>query len=223
MTEGEIISAVLEAENLVIDLGAYRKSISFSLEAGSVVWIGGVSGSGKTSLLRTLARLQAPVSGEMRLEGKSWKLVPPEKWRTRVLYAHQKPVMFQASVASNLNMPFSLHCRHGNRLDLEKARIMLAELQIANLRDILDRDALTLSVGESARVALVRCLLVNPAVLLLDEITASLDADSRDAALGLLKRWVASQPRAIVGVSHDEHVKQMLPGPEILLSEPMVS
>jgi putative ABC transport system ATP-binding protein len=211
---------ILEADNLVVDLGAYRKSISFSLEAGSVVWIGGVSGSGKTSLLRTLARLQAPISGEMRLEGKPWKLIPPEEWRMKVLYAHQKPVMFQGSVASNLNIPFDLHLRHGRRLDLDEARRMLSELQIANPHEILGRDALTLSVGESSRVALVRSLLVNPTVLLLDEITASLDADSRDAALTLLKRWVCSQSRAIVGASHDEHVKQALPGPEVLLSEP---
>ncbi len=215
----ETTPPILQVKNLVIDLGAYRKSISFSLEVGSVVWIGGISGSGKTSLLRTLARLQPPAGGEMLLEGESWKAIPPAKWRQRVLYVNQKPVMFQGSVASNLSIPFTLHCRHGSRPNLVEARDMLSELLIANPHEILEREALTLSVGESSRVALVRSILVNPAIILLDEVTASLDADSKDAALSLLKRWLASEQRAIVGVSHDERVKQVLPGVEKPLSE----
>ena len=66
-------------------------------------------------------------------------------------------------------------------------------------------------------MALVRSLLVNPEVLLIDEITAALDSESRGEVVSLLNEWLASRRRGIVGVSHDDNVKQALNGREIHL------
>jgi putative ABC transport system ATP-binding protein len=68
----------------------------------------------------------------------------------------------------------------------------------------LEQSAKTLSGGEAARMALIRALLLEPEVLLLDEPTAYLDEDNRQHLLTLLKYWVAEKSRAIVMVSHNE-------------------
>ena len=78
----------------------------------------------------------------------------------------------------------------------------LKTLQLPN--GILTQSAKTLSGGEAARIALIRSLLLEPQVLLLDEPTAYLDEENRSHLLALLKDWMAEKSRAIVMVSHNE-------------------
>ena len=128
---------------------------------------------------------------------------------------HQKPVLIEGTVLSNLQRAFGFRGSNTVRPDM---RVVAEELSSLLLPEkILDRDALTLSVGEAARVALVRAMLIRPQVLLLDELTAALDSNSRDAVISLLKTWLDSHDRGIIGVTHDEVLKQLLPGEEIML------
>jgi len=153
----------------------------------------------------------------MRLEGVSYQAVPAATWRARAAYLHQKPVMFPGSVMANLQRAFTFRGRDKATGDLDPARRRLDRLMLPP--DILNRDALTLSVGEGARVALVRSLLVDPLVLLLDEPTAALDSAARDRLASLLAEWVSSGNRGIIGVSHDEEFIMRLPGKRISLSD----
>ncbi len=101
------------------------------------------------------------------------------------------------------------------KLDMEEATQYLTRLLLPE--EILDRDAMVISVGEASRVALVRALLLNPDILLLDEPTAALDPAGRAAMAQLLSEWVSLPKRGIVGVTHDESVRNLLPGREVLL------
>jgi len=209
-------SPFFEVRDLIFHSGQEPKIVSFTLEPGGSCWITGPSGYGKSTLLRTIARLNLPSGGDMLLEGQSWRNIPAEQWRSRVLYVHQKSVMFRGSVLDNLEKPFTLRNRTAFIPDMRKAEQDLLRLLLP--RDILKRDALTLSVGEASRVVLVRSMLVNPQVLLLDELTAGLDVQSRDATTDLLKEWLSVDGRALVGVSHESAPREALGGYEILLT-----
>ncbi len=192
------------------------RQVTVSLSDHGVIWIKGRSGEGKTTLLRTIARLIPFLEGDLLLEGVSWCRVAAVDWRTRVTYFHQKPVVFPGTVLSNLQRPFSFHSRHRQSLDVERARNLLAELLLPE--DILSRDALTLSVGEASRMALVRGIMTDPQVLLLDEPTAALDPKSGAALASTLQEWVSGGRRGIIAVAHDKEMIQMLPGQEMSLA-----
>lgn len=206
---------ILEVDRLLVTVGSDRGPgvLSFTLAPSNVVWLTGPSGSGKTTLLKSLARLIAHHSGEIRFRGLTREDLPAAQWRSQVLYVHQKAVMFPGTVRSNLSRAFTLSLRHRQEPVIAEARDYLSRLMLPD--DIIERDALVLSVGEAARVALVRALMVRPQILLLDEPTASLDPESREATAELLKEWLASNERGIVAVSHDDVLRTRLPGDEV--------
>jgi len=154
----------------------------------------------------------------MTLQGISWTDIPATTWRTEVVYVHQKPVLFPGNVESNLRRAFSFQGRSRAHPDLAWAGASLSRLLLPE--DVLARDALTLSVGEGCRVALVRALMLDPKVLLLDEPSAALDSKATEAVAGLLQEWIASGVRGIIAAGHDEGMIRLLPGQEITLADP---
>ncbi len=196
---------LLQARDLVVvlpgDSGDIRvlDGVSLELEAGSVTDVVGPSGSGKTTLLRALARLLPDMSGSLVLDGVSAETIPGPEWRAAVALLPQKPAIVEGTVRDNLLRPWSLKVRHGHAAPDDAA--LRAALDRVVLDAALDRDAARLSVGQQARVALVRTLLTHPRVLLLDEPDAALDELSA-AAVSELTREFADKGGAVVRVRH---------------------
>ncbi len=197
---------VLEFKDLYRSLDQRRFFVreSGSLEAGQILSVKGASGSGKSTLLRMLARTIKTESGDVYWRGRHWFSIAPGAWRCGVHYVAQKPVMFGGTVEDNFRLPFTLR----EMKEHTSFSPSLCEQYMRNLGlpgELLKQPAQTLSGGEAARVALIRALMIEPEVLLLDEPGAYLDSNSRTLLVNLLADWVQSKAgRAIVMVSHND-------------------
>lgn len=150
--------------------------LSMQVEEGDWVTIIGKSGSGKSTLLKLIAGLISPTSGHIYYQGQDITDLDPIKLRQSVSYCYQQPVLFGETVADNLNFPFKIRHQQPQHDQL------VASLQSVQLpAEFLTKKITELSGGEKQRVAMIRNLLFHPKVVLLDEVTAGLDEESKQA------------------------------------------
>ncbi|MCK9859446.1 ATP-binding cassette domain-containing protein [Paenibacillus sp. ATY16] len=166
-----------------------------------IVLLGG-SGQGKSTLLRIFSLLEPFDKGDIHLDGQTSAECKPQNWRKKVTYVAQKPVMRSGTVAHNLRTVSELH---NKPFEEELARSYMEAVGLGRMD--WDKQASDLSGGEQQRLALVRSLLLHPELLLLDEITSSLDPASKRAVEKLLMDWAAGQAngleRAYLWITHD--------------------
>jgi putative ABC transport system ATP-binding protein len=151
------------------------KLIDFAVPQGTFVTIIGPSGSGKSTLLRLLNRLRDPDEGVIEYDGK-----PLTNWNVLGLRRHirmvfQAATMLPGTVFDNLATVSQLP--GSTAVTRKQASVMLNRLGLPD--DLLDRDATQLSGGQQARIALGRALIDQPPVVLFDEVTASLDQETK--------------------------------------------
>jgi len=181
---------VLTADGVRFAAGPRTVEVTLRAAGGEVLQVAGHSGSGKTKLLKILARLRAPEAGELHLDGRLAAECDPREWRRDVAYLAQRPVAFPGTVEDNLRLVFGLKIADDEPYDPERAAGLLDQVGLPPER-FLGQDALSLSAGELHRVALVRTLLASPRVLLADEPTASVDPKTSRGLIGHLEAWVA--------------------------------
>jgi tungstate transport system ATP-binding protein len=139
------------------------------VQPGEVLALVGPSGTGKSTLLRLLNFLEPPTAGTLVYRGRSYQdRRVPVAIRRQITTVFQRPVLIRGSVRRNV--AYGLRLR-GRRDDRRVARMLTR----VGLDDLARAQAQRLSGGEMQRVALARALVVEPAVLLLDEPTANLD------------------------------------------------
>jgi putative ABC transport system ATP-binding protein len=173
---------------------------------GDRLALSGPSGSGKSQLLRALALLDPVESGEVLWEGSPVADDDVPRFRSRVIYQQQAPALFEGAVEENLRRPFALGANHDRQFDPQRASRLFAEL---GRSDLESRPTIAdLSGGEQQIIALVRVLLLEPIVLLLDEPTTALDPDTERRVIEVIGSWVneEAEGRALVWVSHDERL-----------------
>ncbi|PAP75828.1 ABC transporter ATP-binding protein [Rubrivirga marina] len=176
------------------------RGLNLDVAPGDRLAVRGPSGAGKTVLLRALAGLDALDEGELLSEGGPVRSLP--RHRAEVAYAAQRPALFDGTVEDNLRAPFALAVRDGQRYDAERARALLARL--GRPADLLGQSVDGLSGGEAQTVGLMRALLTDPTVLLLDEPTAGLDPERAEAVEAVIADALrANARRAAVWTSHD--------------------
>ncbi|MCP4768158.1 MAG: ATP-binding cassette domain-containing protein [Gammaproteobacteria bacterium] len=177
--------------------------------------ITGNNGTGKTTLLRIIAGLEAPDQGKVILDDGA-----PQRWRQQrkrllrsVMYLHQQPYMLAGSLQRNIDYAARL-----NPAIADRASSVAKAIRWAGLEGLEAQAASSLSGGQKQRVALTRARLRNPQILLLDEPTANLDTESRQRTLQMLREFCNSGTAVII-VSHDPDVFGELATHKLLLQD----
>lgn len=192
-----------------------------ALPEGVFAVVRGPSGSGKTTLLRLLNRLEEPISGEIRYLGRRLADWDPPQLRQQVTYLQQTPFIPDLAVRDILLYPFQLGVNRGKippgdeMLGAMMARVHLEEVG-------LDESGAQLSGGQRQRLGLLRAMIAEPRVLLLDEPTASLDRETRivveKMAMDLCRQGVT-----IVMITHDGFVPEQVPVAEVTIQHGQVT
>jgi len=169
------------------------QSVSVELPCRGVTAVAGPSGAGKSSLLRLLNRLDDPVAGTVLWDGADLRSWDPVELRRRVGMVFQRPPVFAGTVLDNLRVA-------SPGLAPEAAAAALDRVGLDP--GLADRTAVDLSGGEAQRMCFARAMLTEPAVLLADEPTSSLDGASR-RTLESLAAALAAGGMPMLWVSHD--------------------
>ncbi|HYX52235.1 MAG TPA: phosphate ABC transporter ATP-binding protein [Candidatus Limnocylindrales bacterium] len=190
---------ILTAEHLTRTVGdrSIVNDISIQVRAGEILGIVGPSGSGKSSFLRLLNRLDEPTSGTVFLRGVDYRQIAPRELRRQVGMVTQRPFLFPGTIAENLG--FGPRQR-GETLSRQECQQLLSRV---GLNGYADRDVANLSGGEAQRVSIARALANSPAVLLLDEPTSALDEDAKAGVEALLREIIRDHNLTCVIVTHD--------------------
>ncbi len=178
--------------------------ISLDVYHGEMLGIVGVSGSGKSSLLRLLNRLDEPTSGTVFLDGQDYRQFSPRELRRRVGMVTQRPFLFPGNVAGNIR--FGPLQRGEVVADEDIARL----LERVGLPGFTAREVANLSGGEQQRVSLARALANRPEILLLDEPTSALDEQAKMGVEQLICSLVKDTSLTCVMVTHErEQARRM--------------
>lgn len=174
------------------------RDVDWKVGAGQVSIVLGPTGSGKTSLLRLLNRLDDPTSGEVRYMGEPIRSMDVGHLRKQVVMVLQQPFLFEGSVLDNVLYGVRLH-----GLDIGVSEITSL---VGIGEDMLEQDSGTLSVGQSQKVSIARAVALKPRVLLLDEPTSGLDPTATLQIESMLSELVSALDLTCVFVTH--HIEQ---------------
>ena len=171
--------------------------ISVRIEVGEVLAVIGPSGSGKSSFLRLLNRLDEPSGGSVLLNGQDYKELEPEELRRRVGMVMQTPYLFPGTVADNVS--YGPRQRGEAFVDAQIAAV----LQRVGLSGFQQHDVSNLSGGEAQRVSIARTLANAPEIILLDEPTSALDENSARDVEDLVLDVIRERQMTCVIVTHN--------------------
>ena len=174
------------------------EGISLSIKEGEHLTITGPSGSGKSSLLKLLAALVSPSSGLIFYQGQDLGDLDPVAYRREVSYCFQQPVLFGQTVRDNVAFPFEIR-----QIPFDQERVLTALARLNLGPEFLEKPIKDLSGGEKQRVALVRNLLFEPKVLLLDEVSSGLDEKTKILLRTFLKD-LHQEGVTLIEVTHDQ-------------------
>jgi ABC-type polar amino acid transport system ATPase subunit len=203
------VAMILQLSGVRLSRGntAVLRGVDFSVARGEIVALMGLSGGGKTTVLRAITALEPFDSGTIEVDGvrldagSAPSRATVAELRRRVGMVFQLHYLFDHLTALQNVTLAPLHVAKASPGDAEKNAVSLLEkLGVAHRRNAFPRE---LSGGEAQRVAIARAMAMNPPLLLMDEPTASLDP-ARRAELGATLRALAAEGRTLVVTTHDD-------------------
>ena len=183
------------------------ESLDLDVEAGTSLALMGPSGSGKTTLLNLIAGIDRPTSGSLRIDGVELASLSRSRlaaWRSEYIgYVFQLYNLVPVLTAyENVELPLLLHTLSRKQ---RHEKVALA-LDLVGLSDRHDHYPRQLSGGQEQRVAIARAIVTDPKIIVADEPTGDLDAQSAASVMQLLKRLNAELGKTLIMVTHDPKV-----------------
>lgn len=175
------------------------QEINLSIDAQEWVTLSGPSGGGKSTLVRLIASLLSPTSGTLLFDGQSVEDYDPIAYRRRVSYSFQQPTLFGQTVRDNLSFPYQIR-----QLSFDEERAVSGLEYVGLSASDLDKGVNDLSGGQRQRVALLRNVMIYPEVLILDEVTAGLDAENKAFVWSLVEHFNQDDNLTIIAITHDQ-------------------
>lgn len=181
------------------------KSIDLVIKPGELVALLGPSGCGKTTILKMIAGLHSITGGSVLFNGDDMAGVKPEK--RGVVMVYQNYLLFPYMTIED-NVAFGLRMRHVDKkiIKEEVAKFM----KLVQLEGLEKRKPSELSGGQQQRVALIRALIIEPQILLLDEPLSNLDTHLRDEMRELILRIQRELKLTTIFVTHDQEEAVLL-------------
>ncbi|MEQ6388093.1 phosphate ABC transporter ATP-binding protein [Bacillaceae bacterium S4-13-58] len=174
------------------------KDIKGSIPEGKITTLVGPSGAGKTTVFRLCNALISPTSGEIFIKGRNIDSYDPVDLRRRVGLALQSATMISGTVWKNLALPLTLQ---GKKLPEDEGKKLLTLVGLEE--KFLNHDVKDLSGGQRQKVSIARTLVNKPEVLLLDEITSSLDRVSQQDIEELIVKINQDHGTTIAWITHN--------------------
>ncbi len=174
------------------------RNVRLEIPEGGKVVLSGETGSGKTSLMHTLNRMNMGWDGKVRFKGEDIRDLNPMELRHRVIEVMQEPFLGRGKVREAIRIPFQFKINRSREIDPDRLKLLLHSFSLQE--SILDQSVDKLSGGEKQRIAMVRAMMLNPEVLLLDEPSSALDREISKRVLDfMLNKCSAS----VLCISHD--------------------
>jgi phospholipid/cholesterol/gamma-HCH transport system ATP-binding protein len=195
-------------------------SVSVVIPGNRSTVIMGPSGSGKSMLLKVAAAVIPPDSGRVLLHGKNLQRLSQKELlefrRTSGFMFQDAALWANKTIFDNLALPIQFH--FPNRSPEEIERRIRRLLQSMNLLDSLNLRPAALSEGEQKIVSFLRAIVLEPAILFLDEPTPSIDHQLLEKMLGMI-RGLKDKGCTIIAVTHDAHLTSMIANHLIILKD----
>jgi iron complex transport system ATP-binding protein len=180
------------------------EGLNLSVEAGELVCLLGPNGTGKSTLLRTIARIQPTLSGCVQIGGvAAGELSRMELARKLGIVLTERAMVGALSAYRLVELGRYPHLDWYGRLSQRDHDVVKQAIRAVRAEHLASRDSSSLSDGERQRFMIARALAQEPSILLLDEPTAFLDVPSRVQVMGLLRRLARDENLAIVVSTHD--------------------
>ena len=173
-------------------------NVSFVVNEGELLGLLGPSGSGKTTVLRLIAGLEVPTSGDIFIDGKRVNDLTVQERNIGFVFQSFNliPVL---TAAQNVELPLLLTHLSGS----ERKKRVATALRIVGLEDRMEHYPRQMSGGQEQRVAIARAIVNDPKIIVADEPTGDLDRKSADDVLNLMDKLNKEQGKTIFMVTHD--------------------
>ncbi|WP_329246640.1 thiol reductant ABC exporter subunit CydD [Actinoallomurus sp. NBC_01490] len=191
--------AAIRLRGVTVGYAPALANLSLTVHPGETVALTGPSGAGKSTLLAVLLGFVRPDTGRVLIDGADVAALDPDAWRARIAWVPQRPYLFAGTVADNIRLGRPDATDEDVRRAASAANALeFVEALPDGFATRLGDGGVGLSAGQRQRVALARAFLRDAPLLLLDEPTANLDAESEAAVVEAIRRAAAGRTAVVV-------------------------